>query len=577
LRFAERLAAAERSALDLTDLRRRMREPWLWPSSAREVALARERFPSCEPKPGQVLLVSVSRVGGAGALWRLEFVPTGVTRPPCPVAIAADVGARIEDLKLSVMRDLPLLNRTAAPAPGSWFVSSLTETRDLAVTGASYSASIFLAWASLLMQRPLPAHFAASADVQSGGALGRVEGLREKLRVVEQEATAVTRFCVSADQVDEAKSCLSAGSGLEVVGCASVAELLEAAFLSFELPQWPDAATRLAFVRNLYGLAMFGRRPMIGWRCVANAAEQLDRQLEDSPVEQQLARSARAVAIRHEPRGQPIPPLEWIPGAGALPRPLRLSLLGQVLQQGTDGANRALPELIAEAKRLSPPREERCIHALGLRGALGRALARLRRYDEAATVLREAVEGFRESFLSSEAGRPLCELLRVLPHAGTREGALAEAEALVALAAGPELEDSLDAMSKAFLAVSVGRALVQLGQPARAIDWLQGRYLREAPLHVTGARDRWFARAKDALGDHAGADALRAGMAHLVPTDDCWDQAQLGRLDQCVRDGGDPQPLLAELRVVAHESLDLLLDGVPPEQVLRVVLEEYPY
>jgi hypothetical protein len=66
-------------------------------------------------------------------------------------------------------------------------------------------------------------------------------------------------------------------------------------------------------------------------------------------------------------------------------------------------------------------------------------------------------------------------------------------------------------------------------------------------------------------------------MAHLVPTDDCWDQAQLGRLDQCVRDGGDPQPLLAELRVVAHESLDLLLDGVPPEQVLRVVLEEYPY
>lgn len=149
----------------------------------------------------------------------------------------------------------------------------------------------------------------------------------------------------------------------------------------------------------------------------------------------------------------------------------------------------------------------------------GRALAAIGHHEAAIAPLQQALQDWQRLDPPSSS-YALCELLRVL-------GILNRAAEVQALRASVQ-QQIAPGTSSAFVGLAWGRALVQSGDAAGALETLEAEPLFEAaPSHVQTARLRWLASAQRALGKLEEAAACLRRLETLGESD----QLYLARLD----------------------------------------------
>lgn len=282
--------------------------------------------------------------------------------------------------------------------------------------------------------------------------------------------------------------------------------------------------------------------PSAAWSDVAAAARAL---LLETPIEDKRTWArvafARDVARRHtgEAAVLALPDEEW----GDLDQGSRLALAAHAVQSAADGELALVEPYVTYGEALAArvlegdPAEPA---ALRLRGAIGRALAAVGSFERAGRVLDAAVERWmavdvRQSSLA------LCELLRV--HGVLR--AASHLERLTALVARFASENT-DEVSRAFVRLSFGRALVQMGKPGDGCsELLAAEAWEKAPPHVEQSRQRWL--------HHAALLEGRDGSEHLEALKKMneSDQLHLAHLDLALHHGDTFEgPVLALFDVV---------------------------
>ena len=244
----------------------------------------------------------------------------------------------------------------------------------------------------------------------------------------------------------------------------------------------------------LFRAALAPERSVMEWRLVAAVAGGILHTVEhlDDASAYEL-RLVRAIAWRHDGKDAFI---EW-PEDDCLERydqSTRLELLAHLVQSAADGDLGRVPEYLERAMAAVRDLEGQAV--LKLRGAIGRALASVGRFEEAVDVLDDALAHWMR-IDRSQVSFALCELLRVLGVLGKRERVLALKELVQT-----QLVDALSVDSRRYVDLALGRALTQVGEAALALDLLEA----EAPSghardHVYDAAYRWRAAAARAVGD----------------------------------------------------------------------------
>ncbi len=577
------LPAAEVGCLDHRRVRTALAlGPWCWPAGDEDRrTMARWiEVPLEPPSRGHVLLVSVKARGPGGSLLRLEPV-TGPDQDPKRIPLHADAreaarrAERLASRHLPILFDAgPLFRETRWEARTVWQASGEADAR---LEGPSYGAAMLLAWVSLLVDHAeVPADLVASAELDDDGRLRRVEGLGEKLRIVVDHAPTVRRFVVAAGQAEEARQLVErfpVAVRPVIVACADASELIDAAFpgLATRLPEElkePERARAVA--RQLFRLAMLGDVPLLGWRHVAVAASEVQKLFPADTPEWGYAGFASAVALRHEGETAILP---WPPTSVLAETPAVIAQmhLAHVVQAAADGATDELSTFIDRALwRL--PRDPRAQHEgdLRLRGAVGRALARLRRWDEAREELRRAVDGWFDLLRPHDASMAVCELLRVVGIGGD----LAAVREAHELAARVRQDPRSDFSSRAFLELAAGRAYCQAGDPATGLAILDAADLTLVRKHVEESAARWRARCLDALGRAAEADRVRDALYASAPASSF---SLYARLDRALRDGAPTEALEALHRADASRVRFSYESTAEPRERARRVADESPY
>lgn len=476
-------------------------------------SLARERFREfgfCDPAGscpvGTAPVLTVT--GQAAALFRVEVregAHDGVGLGPQAME-AARVALAAVRRELGGLRPgraaaglTPSLRRVWDPSGGA------------VVEGASLGLSTALAAASWLLELPVPATVAASAQVGPDGRLSPVEGLPAKLALLEGWAPRVERLLVARGQaLPEVRG------RAEVIAVGDLWEGLVATWPHLDRGGLEDLLLARedgpALARRLFGLAVRGSPQVLAWGGVRRLAGRLRPRMEGEAAWQ--AEVVEAIAARHDAdNGVPLP----LPDLSGLPWGLRLELRAQELQHLADQATGAWREACAAAEA-----EARAATGLEgaarIHGALGRLYAAWGEVGPARTHLEAAVAGWRALFLEGQASRPLCEWLRVLGAAEDRAGVRRVlAHALPATWEHPDCGEA----DRAYLSLAVGRALIQAGAPEEAAPWLRDRPGEAAD--TAAARLRWRLQVAPAPGDEdrlaQGTGALWAEARALVGLD----------------------------------------------------------
>jgi hypothetical protein len=491
-------------------LERALQHPGVWPIDSSLAVLARAMGLSRQSADaGQTLLVSVSAEDPTqGTLWELVGRRDA---QPAAVSFGPALAEALREVKAAFWRGLPyaLSDRVAA----HWQVTDLvsdTAAPETHLDGGSFGLAFALAYASLAMARPFPAHVIALAAVDGAGRLLPVDHLETKLRIVAEEAMGVEEVLVATEQVEQARGLLAQlapSRPVDVVGARSLPDLyrhLWGAGAALQLQQRVGSVKRLASesAGAIFQLALLGSDVVTDWHPVEAGARALlasiPEQVTALRLERAQAQFALAVAERHlRNEGD----LSWPTSETwqQLGFSERLQLMAHALQSATDSASVRLEELLSYA--LAELKEAAAADGLELRGAVGRALAVLRRYAEAVPHLTAAVAGWRKLQRPDERARPLCELLRATSILGDRaafERWLEDAR----LPASP--------LSRTFLDLALGVGWLQLGEPARALEVLEPESTwRLALRHVQLSRQRHLARALDHVGREADASAVR--------------------------------------------------------------------
>jgi hypothetical protein len=480
-----------------------------------------------------------------------------------------------------VTRALPFLLHFQILTNGEWCADLVAREgpgADKYLEGDSYGVGVAFALASLHMEEPLPGDLVASAVVLEDGVLGRVDSLQQKIHMVWTWAPGVTRFLVAEPQQEEALEVARiCAPGLEIVGAGSLASALDIAYPGYRehgSPAWRVAGRAAEAARHVYDLAI-GSPALHDWAAVERSADFLASILEPDTDRHQDLVFAKAVTRRHQ--GRTCDPLPWIESENRTLSDLRR--LAHVIQSATDSASPNLKEWVDKARSWATARSSD--EELMVFGAIGRAQAALGAYGDARRTLGQAVEGWFERRRESEAGRPLCELLRIL-------GLIGDVRSVIDLrprigACRQACEESSNPASAYYLPLAEARALVHLGQFAEALHLLQNDAdWTGADDHVRDARVRWLARALDSSGDHAGGSrqrtlladrgntsstALLAQMDHLLlePGDDHADEG-FGRLMDLLE---EVDPSIVRLR---HR-----VQGDTQRAQAERVAREYPY
>jgi hypothetical protein len=534
------------------------------------------------PEPGEALLVSV---GGPaldrGALWRLHR-PSSASVNDRP--FGPEARRSLELAQAIVSRDIPLLfDARARGEAGEWqaeLVWDDAQARDWIVDGRSYGLAMLLAEASRLMGVASPADLVCSAEILSGSRLGPVEGLERKMLTVHGSALAVRRILVASEQRDEATQVVRSHSlALEIVGCHTVGDAMAQAFSDVRervRRRWDDPAEAAAAASRLFFSALEGA-PLVDWRGVAAAAEHLLSCLSaDDRGSRSRAAFAQAVARRHAQEADAWPiPMPAPDELAVVPRPIRQRYLAHVVQSHNDGNSAEIETVLQRARRAVPALVDCHPEDLELLGAIGRALAALRRHGDARALLHDAVRGWVDIDRAAEASHSLCELVRVLGILRDRQAL--EGPALCRAIASFRADPSTTTVSHAYLRLALGRAFETLGDHARALRELAGDDADwdRAPRHVRAARLRWWARALTGAGDRDGAARERGRLSDFGEE---VAQRLLADIDDAIETDADCTDLVERLARADPQGMRQLgLSGLSVAGRARVLVDEWPY
>ncbi|NOY28189.1 MAG: hypothetical protein GXP62_20180, partial [Oligoflexia bacterium] len=441
------------------------------------------RVPGCAP--------AVSVRDEHGALWRLhvsretsdlDTVFVGRAAYSADLAtslILTEVGAFYPDL----LRCRPCLSARIVHDTGP-------AQPPLALDGASFGLSMALAILSFALELPLVPSVAATAALDPDGHLRPVGGLAEKLRTLRDWAPQVQTVLVAADQ--ELPTVSAAVSGApNLIPIADLGQALPHAFAARSIPELivrqiqPGALPQVA--RSLFRLALHNSSTVLSWDNVWELSTYTVRQLARSgspPDSLWMAQVAQAVAARHTGATD----VSWPPDP---PRPpataVSLVLLSHRVQHAADLVQTDWQPLASQARQaaLANPGLP---GSARLWGALGRLYASWGQGPDALDALRRAWETWRELFQEFQASYAICEWLRILGAMNRPDAA----DAVDAVLDGP-FQAVWDApqtsqVSRAFLAVAAGRALLWTQRPQRAMHYLAPQPL--AYPHVEHARLR---------------------------------------------------------------------------------------
>lgn len=595
--------------------------PWCWPDPGTAAfAEARELVPQGPPAPvpGEVPLLTVDAKAFSGSLWRLRL---GVPSEGPTIAIFEGSARRAwQNAALAVPRSLPLVwsdVRRAAGQPAYAEHLAQQPLRNGAapwateLTGPSFGLSFVLAITSLLLGRPVPEEWAATAEVSADGAVGAVDGLEAKIAVVEHHAPRIRRLLVAAAQEEEARD---RAARLEIVPVRSAAQAIRRVFgddvFAACLDAYrTDAGKRAEVVDFFFRQAMVGtRRVYVDWGPIARAATRaIEKWTELDADERWRLEVARGVADRHAGGRTPI----RFPDEARLrrfPRSLQVSLVAQLVQHCHDvGAPpRAEIEPYLADTGIFVPLEEAFSQHLAAWGARARLLAAtgqpaeaLRLQENLARAWVDRLEYAQTTFQLSEWFR-LGSALAELPHGCTRD------EAITAVDRAERLYDELtarvgfDPQSTSY--VDLARARARLARRGG------GSGLPAAPDATTAAVDADLARLADdgvfapwhvrfaalrlriALHESGGDDRTAATLDRRLAAADSGDGSECSRsarraailvdLDRALRRGDERAAAAAVARLAADDPgpvSHLLAVADPPGGPAAYVAAYYPY
>jgi tetratricopeptide (TPR) repeat protein len=352
-------------------------------------------------------------------------------------------------------------------------------------------------------------------------------------------AEAPERMALVTAETSEQGSAVVGHALAETGQVVPVASLTEAFAMATDLPSflrrgaWSnDPETRRRAATAVFAAALSPSRAPLDWHIVEGIAVRLLAHVSPDSIEGWELDFVRGVALRHQGTDAV---LDWPDDEKLAARSVaeRWTIFAHVVQSAADGdldraqtyaatAKRALETDGAEPAELSLARWR-------LRGAIGRALAAVGAYDDAAPELDACIGHWHASGLPEELSFPLCEALRV---AGIRQDetrlARLAAEASAALATPTFYGGS-------FVRLALGRAFAQAGRHDEAIGHLAPLVSAVTPPpHVRAAACRWCARALVAPSIERWDEAAKT-RGTLEGLDGQADQLYLSRLDEALR------------------------------------------
>lgn len=568
---AGRLPAAQRVAFEHA-----MKAPWCWPQDVAlaEMARAFGGAPPAAPAAGEVLLVSVAASAHRTALWRLSWSDRRAA-PDAPFRREAHESLeRACEVARQVAPHLHTLHPVERPPRGATHVFKRGRDADAALDDVSFGLPLVLAAVSALTDRPVPPRFLATAALDADGALRPVAGLADKLALVADAALAVDTVLVAQQQHDEAaRIAVGLARPLAVVAVVDAAGAVRRVFEgAWETAPaaWGDDRRAAAVTEQLFTLCRKGSA-RTEWRAVERSARWLAERYAPTTRHHARARFAALVAARHA-NGDAVA-MRWEDFVTRGSDHAR-ELAAHVLQAAADAGLDELPAYVERARGLlsDDPDEP---SSLALLGAIGRALAALRRYDEAAAALARAARAWTDSTTPREASYPLAEWLRVAALLGD-DVAWGDARAdAVSYLDGVDHEHDHDGAH--FVRAALARGHLLRGDATEALAALDGPAWRGARAWLVRATWRVRAQALDGVGRRDEADALRCALV-----EDGGDRAEVERafamLDAALARGDDPGAAADAVLAARPQGVRWLLEGAgTATERARRLARESPY
>jgi hypothetical protein len=543
VRLAEALSSGQRpKGIFLNDVRRILVFPCCFPHKPADRATIASWGFTTTPiqRVGETLLVSHQSGSSIGELWWLAFG----TEPVQPIAFRG--GLQREWLRASALASKAqslVMRPDILDAGGAWSIVPVKMglgscSRSESVSGASFELPMALAAASLLADVPLESDIAATGRVSDDGKLESVDGLRAKIAAIADHAPAVRRVFVASHDEPKAKAFAAASSrsgelqvhGFDDLREAICAALPEERVRQYHLQAWrANPKSRETAAQRFFLTILRTQTRVVCWDAIAATAQLVADESASHEDAWHRATCASTVAQRHAAGSVKLTlDKSWL---GRLPVVHRLALSAQEVQSCTDSGDDPRGKT-KQALALVPESDlELLPEHLMLLGACGRAFGAVREYDDAKPELVRACRGWETLARPSDAGRPFCELVRVL--ALQRKGV--ELSHWIEWATSAGLVD--DPCNRSYAITAIASALLLMGRPDEA-----NRRLEESKDWFGAAKDlyrhrqRLQARIWDALGDAAKADQARASLAHAGDGDIQW---LLARLDVALSRSGD--------------------------------------
>ncbi len=594
---------------------------WCWPQAGthefREaLSLVSEGPPALSP--GEVPLVTVDARGFAGSLWCLRM--GAADHEPGLASFEGSARRAWQNAALAVPRSLPLLwSDVRRVAQRDLHAEHLAQhlLRDGAappaqeLTGTSFGLSFVLALTSLVIDRPLPDTWVATAEVSADGAIGPVEGLEAKIAVIERHAPHLSQLLVAAAQEEAAHSL---AGRLEIVPVRSAAQAIrrvfgDDAFAACLGAYAADATQRSEVVDFFFRQALVGsRRVYVDWGPIARAATTaLETWTGLDANDRWRLELARGIADRHAGGRTAIS----APSDSQLrrfPRSLRVSLVAQLVQHchdvGTPSPKEMEPYLADTS--IFVPLEDAFAQHLAAWGTRARLLASTGKPAEALRLQENLAMAWVERLEYAQTTFPLSEWFRLggalatLPHGCTRAEATAAVDRAERLYGELAARVGFDPQSAGYVDLARTRArLVRLGDssgraaPAddavAAADTVLARLADDevyVPWHVRFAA----LRLRIALCESSGDSRTAAILGRMLADADSGENSErtraahraaiLVRLDRALRHNDDEEAAIAVDLLTADDPgpmghLRAVAD--PPRGRAAYVAAYYPY